>query len=79
MRKAIIIGAITAGLVATAAEAGPVCGRLARSAERFRQNFQDLERSGNSLSPVERFVFSLVLANSSGQSRPSGAMSEHRT
>jgi hypothetical protein len=74
-----MIGAITAGLMATAAESGRVCGRLAGSAERFRRNFHDLERMGNALSPLERFVFSLVLANSSGQSRPSGALRQHRT
>jgi hypothetical protein len=39
-----------------------VC-RLVSSAHSFQQNFQDLKSAGNSLSPIERFFFSLVLTN----------------
>jgi hypothetical protein len=33
------------------------------SAQSFQHYFQDLKGAGTSLSPVERFVFSLILAN----------------
>jgi hypothetical protein len=36
--------------------------RLATSAQSFQRYFRDLKGAGNSVSPVERFVFSLVLA-----------------
>jgi hypothetical protein len=49
-------------LLLTATQTGPayctMC-RLVSSAQSFQQYFRDLE----SLNPVERFVFSLVLAN----------------
>ena len=42
----------------------PLSGRIATSRQNFQEYFQDLNQSGNSLNPVERVVFSLVLANS---------------
>jgi hypothetical protein len=62
-RKACIIGILTVGLMATAVRNAPVYGRLASSAQSFQHYFQDLEGAGASLNPVERFVFSLILAN----------------
>lgn len=62
-RKAIAIGAVALGLVLTAG-VSPFYSRIETSAQNFQQYFQDLNQSGNSLNPVERFVFSLVLANS---------------
>jgi hypothetical protein len=62
-RKACIIGILTVGLMATAVRNAPVYGRLVSSAHSFQHYFQDLKGAGSSLSPVERFVFSLVLAN----------------
>jgi len=62
-RKAYIIGILTVGLMATAVRNAPVYGRLVSSAQSFQHYFQDLKGAGASLSPVERFVFSLVLAN----------------
>jgi hypothetical protein len=49
--------------MATAVRNAPVYGRLVSSAQSFQHYFQDLKGAGASLSPVERFVFSLVLAN----------------
>ncbi len=43
----------------------PSCySRFVTSRQSFQQYFQDLDPKGSSLNPVERFVFSLVLANS---------------
>ena len=62
-RKAITIGAVALGLVLTVG-VSPFYSRIETSAQNFHQYFQDLNQSGSSLNPVERFVFSLVLANS---------------
>jgi hypothetical protein len=62
-RKAYIIAILTVGLMATAFRNAPAYGRLVSSAQSFQHYFQDLKGAGASLSPVERFVFSLVLAN----------------
>jgi hypothetical protein len=62
-RKPYIIGILTVGLMATAFRNAPAYGRLVSSAQSFQHYFQDLKGAGASLSPVERFVFSLVLAN----------------
>ena len=62
-RKAGIIGILTVGLMATAIHTAPAYGRLVSSAQSFQHYFQDLKGAGNSLNPVERFVFSLILAN----------------
>ncbi len=37
--------------------------RVALSAQSFQRYFHDLKGAGKSVSPVERFVFSLVLAS----------------
>ena len=42
----------------------PCYSRIATSRQTFQEYFRDLNQSGNSLNPVERVVFSLVLANS---------------
>jgi hypothetical protein len=62
-RRAYIIGILTVGLMATAFRNAPAYGRLVYSAQSFQHYFQDLKGAGASLSPVERFVFSLILAN----------------
>ena len=62
-RKAYIIGILTVGLMATAFRSAPAYSRLVSSAQNFQHYFQDLKGAGASLSPVERFVFSLILAN----------------
>ena len=62
-RKAGIIGILIVGLMATAVHTAPAYGRLVSSARSFQHYFQDLKGAGTSLSPVERLVFSLILAN----------------
>jgi hypothetical protein len=46
-----------------ASRSEPACGPARQSAQSFRQYFHDLKSAGSSLSPIERLVFSLVLAN----------------
>jgi hypothetical protein len=62
-RKAYIIGILTVGLMATAVRNAPAYGRLVSSAQSFQHYFQNLKGADTSLNPVERFVFSLILAN----------------
>ena len=62
-RKAYIIGILAVGLMATAARNAPAYGRLVSSAQSFQHYFQNLKGADASLNPVERFVFSLILAN----------------
>lgn len=52
------------GLTVTAVHTAPVYCRIASSTRNFQQYFRDLKQAGSSLSPIERFVFSLVLAHS---------------
>jgi hypothetical protein len=63
-RKATIIG-ILAVLLTAATTAGysPVYGRAVSSLHSFQRVFGDLKQAG-SMSPIERFVFSVVLSNS---------------
>ena len=59
-----MIGILALGLMAMAVAATPATCRLVSSAQSFRQQFHDLDKAGNSLSPIERLVFSLVMAKS---------------
>lgn len=79
-RKAYIIGILTVGLMATAARNTPAYGRLVSSAQSFEHYFQNLKGADASLNAVERFVFSLILANTRTP-RPdqSGTVQERRT
>jgi hypothetical protein len=62
-RKAYAIGLLATALAVVAVV--PSCyTRFTTSRQNFQQYFRDLDPAGNSLNPVERFVFSLVLANS---------------
>ncbi len=62
-RKAYAVGILATALVVVGCV--PSCyTRFMTSRQNFEQYFQDLAPAGSSLNPVERFVFSLVLANS---------------
>lgn len=63
IRKAYIIGIMALGLTASAARTSPAVGRFVSSAQSFQQHFRELKNSGSSMSAVERFVFSLILAD----------------
>lgn len=59
-RKAYAIGLLALAL------AGAIpfsSSRIATSRRNFQEYFRDLDPAGSSLNPVERFVFSLVLAH----------------
>ena len=78
IRRAYIIALITLGLAAGAVRATPVLGRFVSSAQSFHFYFTDLKKAGTSLGPIERFVFSLVVANPhQAENRSAGA--ERRT
>jgi hypothetical protein len=63
MRRAYIIGTMALGLAFAAIHGSPAYGRVANSARNFRRYFHDLQGADSSLNPVERFVFTLMLAN----------------
>jgi hypothetical protein len=66
-RKVYAVGLLATALVVMAVT--PSCyTRVATSSRNFQQYFRDLDPAGSSLNPIERFVFSLVLANS--ETRP---------
>jgi hypothetical protein len=77
IRRAYILGILAAGLAVAAADTSPLYGKLAASARKFQQSFEDLGGSGNVLSPLERFVFSLVLANGESTQTRCGAGTPH--
>jgi len=62
-RKRIVIGILAAGLTLTAAFGTPGYGRIVSSAHSFQHYFRAMQSTGASLGPIERFVYSLVLAN----------------
>ena len=63
-RKATIIGILAILLAAATTGNSPaVYGKAVSSVRSFQRNFGDLKKA-DSMSPIERFVFSLVLSNS---------------
>jgi hypothetical protein len=66
MRRAYLVGIVVLGLAAVTVRSSPAYGKLVSSAARVQSYVESLSgtgSAGNSLSPIERFVFSLVLAN----------------
>ena len=81
-RKAHIIVILALGVAATAGRVSPVVGRLVSSAQNLPHYIRDSRTAGGSLSPIERFVFSLVLTETTPRAcnNNSGAVPpEHRT
>ena len=72
IRKVFVVGILASGMVLVGVQPGNR-HRIAVSAQNFQQSFRDLNAAGNSLSPLERFVFSLVLA-STNASQTAGAV-----
>jgi hypothetical protein len=62
IRKGYAIGFLGLGLALLGAQT-ETGHRIATSAQHVREYFQDLKGAGKSLSPVERFMFSLALAS----------------
>jgi hypothetical protein len=72
IRKAAIIGIAAIGLMLAMKQTRPaysVC-RIVSSAQSFQRNFRTLESAGDSLNPIERFLFSLVLSNTKTAAAP---------
>jgi len=65
-------------LTVSAWHTSPAIGRVVSSAQSFRYYYRDLKQTGASMSPIERFVFSLVLANPKVPPTQCNA-GEHRT
>jgi len=63
MRRFWIIGSLAFGLAVTSAWTPPVLCRFSASARNFHHYFNDLKQADETLSPWQRLVFSLVLAN----------------
>jgi hypothetical protein len=64
IRKACTIGILAVGLALTAVHGVPFYGRLVSSAQNFEQYFRALKSANATANPVERLMFSLMLANS---------------
>ena len=60
------------GLLATTGRTAPAYCRVVSSAHKFQQYFQDLKQA-DAMSPIERFVFSLVLVNAKTPKPNTGA------
>ena len=78
IRKASIIAIMALGLTASAVHTSPVICRVVSSAKSFRFYYRDLKQAGTTMSPIERFVFSLVLANPKAP-QSQGIAPEHRS
>lgn len=79
-RKAHIILIVAFGIAATAARTSPVVGRFVSSAQNLPHYIQDSKATGGSLSPIERFVFSLVLTDTkASRACNQGAVPQHRS
>jgi hypothetical protein len=63
-----------------AARSTPVYGKLATTARTFQRYVNRLNTAGDSLSPIERLVFSLILTNSdSPHNQTPGTAPQRRT
>jgi hypothetical protein len=61
IRKTFLVAVLGLALLVTGVSTG-AHRKVAASAQSFQRYFQDLKGAGKSVSPVEHFVFSLVLA-----------------
>jgi hypothetical protein len=77
IRRIHIIGILALGLIAGAVSTAPAYGRLVCSAQNIQKHFRDLRQSGDSLNPIERLVFSLVMANT--KQAPAATTHSHRS
>ncbi len=65
-QRAYLVGIVALGLAVVTVRSTPAYDKLVSSAARIERSLESLNgagNAGNSLSPIERFVFSLVLAN----------------
>ncbi len=62
IRRAAITGFLALGLLLAVPKTAPLYGRIVDSAQSFQRHFEQLG-AGKSMSPLERFFFSLALTN----------------
>jgi len=70
IRKAYIVAVLVVGLAALTAGTSPAVRGFVSSTQTFRQYFHELQASSRSLSTLERFVLSFVLANTHASACP---------
>jgi hypothetical protein len=63
-RRAYIIGTLAVVLALNVAQSNGAYCKVVHSAQNFQHYYRDLEGGQSTLNPLERFVFSLVLASS---------------
>jgi hypothetical protein len=78
-RKATLIGVLAGALVVLTPVTTPSVCRMVTSARNFREYFDTLDGSRTALNPLERIVFSLMLANSRTAANEKGAAAIRRT
>jgi len=59
-----MIGTLALLLAVNSAQSTGAYCKVVHSAQNFQRYYRDLQQGQNSLNPIERFVFSLVLSNS---------------
>jgi hypothetical protein len=64
IRRTYLVGLLALGLMAVTVRSTPAYHQLVSSAASFERYLDSLRTTGNTLSPIERLVFSLVLSNS---------------
>jgi hypothetical protein len=80
MRRTYLVGIVALGLMAVTLRSTPAYRQLVSSAASFERYLDTINRADNSLSPIERFVFSLVLSNSKApRTESQGTAPVHRT
>jgi hypothetical protein len=79
-RRVYIVGVVALGLIVAAARTTPAYSKLATSARTFQRYVKRMRAPADSLSPIERLVFSLILANSdSSHNQTPGTAPQRRT
>jgi hypothetical protein len=78
-RRICLIGIVALGLMAATVRETPAYRQLVTSAAGFERYVESLNTTGNSLSPMERLVVSLVLSNSKSHQGNQGTAPARRT
>ncbi len=67
MKRTYITAVLALGLTALAVRSTPVYGKFVSSTRTVQRCLRGMRAEGNSLSPVERLVFSLILTDSGAE------------
>ncbi|HWB82695.1 MAG TPA: hypothetical protein VG675_01060 [Bryobacteraceae bacterium] len=63
MRHRASIAVLAIGILGASVFGAPYYGSVVSSARTFQRYFRDLDEAGSSLNPIERVVYSLLLAH----------------